>query len=254
VARRSAVVVPIDEGSDAAVAAAAHVADRLGRELVRLHPSAILDGAGAHDAPLVCVAAGRRAHRRHDSLSRTASALLGGLDAPVMLIGPRCVRVDWGDGAELLAWVDGSAPSEVVLPVVSMWAAPLGLTACLLHVVAPRWAGAVAASGSPSGDVLDTNYVAGLATGLRRGGVRVEWDVIRRGVPARAIVDHAEARNAAVIAISSHTGPDHKGPLGRVARDVVATSPVPVLVARSRGLWRAVMALADPLPRTASRP
>jgi nucleotide-binding universal stress UspA family protein len=69
---------------------------------------------------------------------------------------------------------------------------------------------------------------------------------------ARSIVGYAASRCAALVALSSHSRPDSKGPLGRVALEVVNTSPVPVLVARSQGLWRAVMALAEPLGTTAS--
>jgi nucleotide-binding universal stress UspA family protein len=159
------------------------------------------------------------------------------------LIGPRCTGGEWSDAGRVFAYVDGSGHSEAVLPIAAAWAGSLDLSLCVLHVVARP---DLAASGLPRGDVLECNYVAALINSLRRGGVHADWEVLRGRATGRTIVAHAASNAATLIALSSHSRPDRRGPLGRVALEVVAASPVPVLIARSHGLWRAVMSLAEP--------
>lgn len=248
------VVVPLDgsEWADSALVPATHIARRLHADLKLVDTAAIDAAVDQFDAPLVCAAAGVRSHLGRPALGRLAAALLSELDGPMVLIGPRCDRDAWAGGAHMFACVDGSVLSEAVLPVAAAWAGSLDLTACLLHVVAPRHVSGPVAPGLPDGDVHESNYVAGLAKGLRRGGVYFEWEVVHGSAPARAIVGHAGSHAAALIALSSHSRPDTKGPLGRVALNVVMASPVPVLVARSQRLFLAVMSLAEPLRRTAT--
>jgi nucleotide-binding universal stress UspA family protein len=241
------VVVPLDgsAGASAALAPAGQVARRFGADLMPVHAPGVVEAVRAFDEPLLCVGADTRAHLGRAVLGPVATRVLSELDGPFLLIGPHCARVDWAVDAYLFACVDGTTISEAVLPVATAWAGDLGLTACLLHAVAPRPATTPAAPGLPQRDVLESNYVAGLAHGLRRAGIRVDWEVAHGRAPAKAIVSHAASRGAALVAVGSHSRPGSKGPLGRVAREVVATSPVPVLVTRSQGLWRAVMALAE---------
>jgi nucleotide-binding universal stress UspA family protein len=219
------VVVPLTGSprDDSAVAAAEHLAHRAAADLravdVRRERVAVaLTAAVGDDDALVCVAAGNRPLARR---------VLSSFEIPIVVVGPRC-REDWEAGRRLFACVDGSARSEAVVPVACRWARALGLAPWLLDVVGPQRL--------PSDDVLDANYVGALAAGLRRGGVRVGWEVLHGRRPATAIATHAAANGGALVAMGT----------GHLTRRVVKESPTPVLVTPSAALWDAVMALAAP--------
>jgi len=79
-----------------------------------------------------------------------------------------------------------------------------------------------------AGKVLDAAREA-----ARRMGVTAETVLIENALPAEAIVDTAKARNCSLIAMASH-GRRGIGRLflGSVTSEVLAHSPVPVLVVR----------------------
>jgi nucleotide-binding universal stress UspA family protein len=81
-------------------------------------------------------------------------------------------------------------------------------------------------------------YLAALARDLRDRGITVEF-VLIPGVAAEVVVDETTLRHADLIVMSTHgrSGPG-RWLHGSVAEDVVAHSPVPVLVVRPEMPWR----------------
>jgi len=75
--------------------------------------------------------------------------------------------------------------------------------------------------------------LAGAKEAADRLGVPVETVLLENAVPAEAIIDTAKARNCSLIAMASH-GRRGLGRLvlGSVTSEVLARSPVPVLVVR----------------------
>ena len=79
-----------------------------------------------------------------------------------------------------------------------------------------------------AGKVLDTAREA-----ARRMGVKADTVLIENAVPAEAIIETAKTRDCSLIAMASH-GRRGLGRLflGSVTSEVLANSPVPVLVVR----------------------
>jgi nucleotide-binding universal stress UspA family protein len=75
--------------------------------------------------------------------------------------------------------------------------------------------------------------LAAIKETARRMGVEAETIYVENGLPAEAIIEAAKSRNCSLIAMSSH-GRRGIGRLllGSVTSEVVAKSPVPVLVVR----------------------
>lgn len=106
--------------------------------------------------------------------------------------------------------------------------------------------------------VTDADEVAAIVAGDRWATAAEAMDEVARllegrtfgaefallpGVPATTIVDEVRAFEASLVVIGSRgRGPVASALLGSVAREVIDTSPVPVLVARSSSLSRVLLA------------
>ena len=250
---RSVVVADGDGESAAPMAVGAELARRTraplrtivapvsGRGRVARH---VASAVARNDSPVICVV-DETAWDRRPVFGTVASAVLAGVDAALVLVGPRCDERRWAAGTNLFVCLDGSALSEVVLPVAADMASTLGLALSLLRVAAPT-AGPRLGSDVDPPDVIEGSDLARVAAALRRGGHRSTWEVLHGRRAAPAVVDHAAANGAALLALASHGLGHNRGELGRVARRVVADSSVPVLLTPARSLWQAVLALADP--------
>lgn len=98
-------------------------------------------------------------------------------------------------------------------------------------------ASAAARAYTPPADTLDatreaaTRALGELARRLGERGVHVTTRVVEHGNPAEAILDHAHAIDARLIAMASHgRGPVRRALLGSVTDKVVRGAAIPVLV------------------------
>jgi len=111
----------------------------------------------------------------------------------------------------ILVALDGSAPSEQVLPYAAVLADSFGASLTLLRAVPP--AGEVLAEAGPLLDptpVMEeehheaADYLGGLCAGLRRSrpGLAVDCEEVE-GAPAEVIVARARERGADLIAMAT---------------------------------------------------
>lgn len=154
----------------------------------------------------------------HDLLTRTAG--------PIVIVGPG-VTLDERHGPIVVS-VDGSPASEAALPVASSWARVLRTSVRIVTVSAARL------SGMYSDDVVESGYLARLASQLRRGHDHdVDFDVLHRTRPGRAVVEDAERTGAMLIVASSYgRGGAARVVLGSTAAEFVRRATCPVVVLR----------------------
>jgi nucleotide-binding universal stress UspA family protein len=171
------------------------------------------------------------ARRSRGLFGTITEAVLARTSAPILL-----VRDDTApDGPErllasprLLVPLDGSAAAEEALAVASSLASRLGGALVLLQAAVP---GADAAA-----DVapLPTAYLRDLVVRGAAMATAVHFDV-RPGTPAAAIEAGGREHDAALIVMTTHCqGGPHRYELGRVARAVLHTSRLPLLLVRPR--------------------
>lgn len=138
----------------------------------------------------------------------------------------------------IVACVDGSDPSEQVLPIASAWARALAMSLSIVTVVEDVPAtlrpaepgGRYGSSGDADG------YVEALAQRWRDAVPHVEGLVLRDPIgPADAIRVHLEQQPAGLVAVTTHarSGLDRVR-LGAAAASIVRASVAPCLVAPVR--------------------
>jgi nucleotide-binding universal stress UspA family protein len=129
--------------------------------------------------------------------------------------------------SKILVPLDGPPDPAVALTPALTVARATGATLQLLTVID---AGASAEDHSRR-----TANLVGIAAELRAQGPRVDTTV-RRGAPAAEIVAAASELGADLIVMATHgRGGLERAFLGSVAQDVLATSPVPVMLLRPGG-------------------
>jgi nucleotide-binding universal stress UspA family protein len=193
---------------------------------------AISAAALAAGQPLVCLAT----HGRDRSAAVAPSVsmdLVGGLDRPVLLVGPNVKHPVAGH--RLLACVDGSRDSEAVMAVAVAWAATLGLDVEAVTVAEPvpesvLRPGVYPRLHGPRGDA--DAYIADLATAWN-GDVAVTGRAIYDPVDvAGALVDSAAAESSSLVVIGTKARRGlRRLVLGSKAAALTHQSPAPVLVA-----------------------
>jgi nucleotide-binding universal stress UspA family protein len=254
-ARYRAVLVPLDGSDEAerALGPAAWLADRFGADLHLIaagihraerfwyenyldgiadrHPRAtphlgnqvavvpaIRELAGQLDPCLVCASTHGRS-RSAAVLGSTFTALALAGRQPLVAIGPAAVPHLGPDPRRIVACIDGTPPSEQVIPAAAAWARALGCSLSLLTVVAP-------------GDAVSVLYVQRLALHPALNDLAVDAVVLHSSAPAhRVLVDHLGQRPASVVAVTTHarTGVA-RALVGSEAARITHESPVPVLV------------------------
>lgn len=154
----------------------------------------------------------------------------------------------------ILVPLDGSPLSEQVLPYVRLLAPILAANVRLLHVITEVDREGIITSGTlrpygPAGalvtygelaprawDFLRANaeaYLAALAAPLSEAGLVVEVDV-QAGAPADRIVEGAEQRDVALIAMATHGyGGLRRWALGSVTDRVIHATTTPLFIVRS---------------------
>jgi nucleotide-binding universal stress UspA family protein len=142
--------------------------------------------------------------------------------------------------ARVILPLDGTARAEAALaPAASLLGTSRG-EALLVHVLA---------GSDPVERRRAAAYLARTATRLRGRGIRVKTRVLR-GPPPAAVVRLARRSGADLIALASRgSGSAGPWPLGSVAREILRTAPIPVLLVRgasSKPFRRVIVRLGTP--------
>lgn len=134
--------------------------------------------------------------------------------------------------------LDGSPLGEKILKPAVQLGKAMGTTVSLLHVVSPHVMAGARVSPLPKGQMKERlakaeEYLGGVAERLRGEGVAAEAVIESHFVPARAILNSAEAMDVDLIAIATHgyTGLK-RALLGSVADKVLRAARWPLLLAR----------------------
>lgn len=187
----------------------------------------IEDGPGT----LACISTVGHSHTGA-ALGSTSEALLHRTYGPLVLVGPAC-GTDFELAGRILATVDGSGFSEAVIPVATSWAIAFGLDIEIIEVHDPSAGAAFRSSGGA--DVgSESSHVHSVAADVRKElGRDVDFDVLHNKNADRAIVDHAESSDAALLAMATH-GKSGLGRLvmGSVTMATVHRAPCPVITIR----------------------
>ncbi|WP_263786533.1 universal stress protein [Salinibacter grassmerensis] len=213
------------------------------RERAVTHPTAaggILNYVVQYDVDLVVMGTHGRRGLRRLVLGSVAEEAVRKAPCPVLTVGRGAVAPQDMEGGTLLVPVDFSEHRFRLMAHAREIAPVYGMDLTLLHVVdATGLPNAYGAHGSPpdpgvlsdrAEEVLDVE-----AESLRTKGIEVTLDV-RGGHPAAEVLDVAEERGAAFIAIATHgrTGLERML-MGSVAEKVLRRAPCPVCAVKSFG-------------------
>jgi nucleotide-binding universal stress UspA family protein len=180
------------------------------------------------DRPGALVVMGTRARSRLGEflLGSVSEELLTHTQHPVLMVGPHARVAHPSGSPTLVAGVDGSDVSAVLLPTLVTWKESFGgATPWLLEVLdVPR---------EPTGplDVAESAEVHRLAATFASKGLDTEWEVAHAKHPADALIDFADRVDDAVIAVASARWTDpHQAHWTSVARQLAHEAHHPVLV------------------------
>lgn len=197
---------------------------------------------------VVCLTTHGRGRLRGAVVGSVARSLLQRSAEPIVALGPSADRPVWSPRARgwpeplsvprIVACVDGTAPSEQVLPLAAAWARALGMSMTVLTVVedAPppvrpeRQAGRY-------GDHADAeSYVDALVRDWAGRVPDVDGDVVRDPIsPAGGLRVHLGSRPAGLVAVTTHARSGlPRALLGATAASIVHASVAPCLVAPVR--------------------
>ncbi len=189
------------------------------------HDELVDETAASPDSILVLPAA--KGGRRAALTGSMTMDVLTYLDRPVVLVGPKCEPAPLLRDGPIVVALDGSDEAERILAAAAAFADTFRRPLDLMTVLDPDTSADLVSV--RSGDVQESAYVANLARSSAPQTSTPMYEV-RHGDAAPEIVDTAIARNAPMVAMTSHV------PLGldrllhgSVLDDVVAMSPVPVL-------------------------
>jgi len=191
-------------------------------------------------ASLLCMSSRGRGTVSELVLGSVARRAVGLVDGPVVVVGPHCERpVPRGWSGRLLVAMDGSELAAEMLPEAARWARDLGAGLELLHVLAPPvdpwWRPESSFSANVVADELDR-----IVRELGAQGVLAHPTVVPEPDPASGILRRVSPHRADLVTMSTHgRGGLARMVLGSVSAEVVARSPVPVVLARPRSLGAA---------------
>jgi nucleotide-binding universal stress UspA family protein len=182
---------------------------------------------------------------------RLTGAVLGSVtrsvlkrSGPVVALGPLADRPGWSppprswpeplSTSRIVACVDGSEASELVLPAASGWARALGMSLTILTVVedVPEPLEPVPRTGR-YGSISDAeSYVEELARRWHGTACDVDGQVVRSPIgPASGISRHLDQQPAGLVAVSTHARSGFDRVLrGATAANIVRASVAPCLV------------------------
>jgi nucleotide-binding universal stress UspA family protein len=154
-------------------------------------------------------------------LGTSTSDVLSYCTAPVLAVGPHCAAAT--DFSTFVVSVDGSPESTYAAEVAGGLAGALGADVTVIQVVDPDL--------KLPADLSEVSLVHQVALGMTTAGEK-NWDVIHSTHRATAIVEVATHLPGSVICLGSR-GMDrmHQLVFGSTTRKILASSPVPVMVA-----------------------
>jgi nucleotide-binding universal stress UspA family protein len=169
---------------------------------------------------LVCMSTSARPGLLRAVYGSVAEDLLRGIDAPVVLLGPKCDQRDPVDIRQLVVCVDSSDASSTAAVLGKQWAAKLEVPVTLVHVRS--------APVRPSDVAVDLQAFVDV---LLEANQAVEEYVVANNDTAQAILDviGRSGGSMAVMATHARTG-FRRLRRGSIVADVVRRSPVPLLV------------------------
>lgn len=170
-------------------------------------------------------------------LGSVAEGVLAKTFGPAMLIGPECVTKGFEVGGTIVVGLDGSPYAESILPVVESWAIGLPYEVEIVSVIDPDDVVTIAGAGTgaPPPDLgQESSYVHNRARDVEGViGRPVDFDVLHGSNPARALVEYADARPAAMLALATHGRSGlARLVMGSVSMHVVHRARCPVLAVR----------------------
>jgi nucleotide-binding universal stress UspA family protein len=197
---------------------------------------AILEGV-TDSGGVVCMASHGRG-RSAAVLGSVASELIARATHPVIVIGPAFRPDAWTIDAPVVACVDGTPPSEAVVPLALQWADALGVSAAVVTVAEPIPA---PLPGRPwrrmhGPDEDADEYMRRLVERHRDDRVALDGTVVYDPVSvAGGLGDHLASHPASLVTLASRA---RRGAprlvLGSAAAKIVRAVPVPVLTVALR--------------------
>lgn len=194
---------------------------------------AILRAAAERDGTLLCLASHGRGGLPRAILGSVARAVVAGADAPVVLVGPQYDPDRKLDDGPVLACVDGSPPSEDIIPVAASWAAALGVPLGIVTVAepVPRPLGQRPYHRMHGPDMDAQVYVGRLVARWRDRGLDVLPVVLYDPLSAAdGLSMYLRAKSAGLLTVNTRPRSGAANLFGSRAAAIVRMSPVPVLV------------------------
>ncbi len=220
------------------------VADRLQRRGLKQvrwavwydEPAAAMTQAVARDGvEMIAMATHGRSGLSRLLLGSVAEAVVRSVRVPVLLLRGQSAWKPWASG-KVLVPLDGSEPSEGILPVLERLAGPRDLTIVLVKVIDPLASSALSEASMRPDELMALRredaerYLAKVAEPLMGKGLRVER-AVRFGRTAETIAAFAGRERADLIAMATHgRSVLSRLLLGSVAAGVLRGAPVPVLL------------------------
>lgn len=203
-------------------------------------PAAAVGEAVTRDGvDLIVMATHGRSGLSRLMLGSVAEAVVRAAQVPVLLLRGQSAWKPWATG-KILVPLDGSEPSEAIVPIVERLAGPRDLEVLLLEVIEPFPSAVAAEIASQVEEVLEfrraetERYLAKVAGPMREKGLRVEW-AVRVGNPVETIVAVAAQERVDLITMATH---GRRGlarlVFGSVAEGVVRSAAVPVLLLKAK--------------------
>lgn len=196
--------------------------------------AAILRAAAEEDGTLLCLASHGRGGLPRAILGSVARSVVAGAGAPVVLAGPHYDPIRKLDEGPVLACVDGSPPSEEIIPVAASWAAALEVPLAIVTVAEPV---PRPLDQRPyhrlHGPGMDAQvYVGRLAARWRDRGVDLLPVALYDPLSAAdGLSMYLRANSAGLLTVNTRPRSGAANLFGSRAAAIVRMSPVPVLVA-----------------------
>ena len=132
--------------------------------------------------------------------------------------------------SRVLAAMDSTPSAESIGDQAAEFARWLGVRLAVISVIDSD---ALAATGAPSGDLLESSYVRSRAAELgEQHGVEFSWEVLHGNKPDQAIADFIGDDGSTMLAMvtRAHTAPISAAFLGSVATGCLRKAGVPILI------------------------
>lgn len=185
---------------------------------------------------LICMSSTGRG-RSAALMGNEANEVLRQVSGPIMLVGPAYKESRFRCHGPLLAAFDGSGYSETILDAAESFTQQFDYDLEIVWVSDPDAAATLArvqTTNDGSDGVLETAGVQSLAEAVHADiKAPVGHNVLHSLDPPKALIEHATATNAALVAMATHNRRGlRRVLLGSTTAKVVHGAPCPVLVVR----------------------